>query len=96
MTYQYTIEIKNDNATSYLISYYDYLDVVLIRLEELIKKDRHYKRPYYVYNEFYNNVFPENIAVSKYKILVREVSDWYNFNNLNNFINKDIDNNIKL
>ena len=73
MTYQYTIEIKNDNATSYLISYYDYLDVVLIRLEELIKKDRHYKRPYYVYNEFYNNVFPENIAVSKYKILVRRI-----------------------
>lgn len=91
MRHQFTVQVQIRNAKSYHINSFDYLDVALNFLEEYIKKDKHYRRPYYVYNEFYNNVFPEEMAVSRYKVLVREVGEWYDFHNLSNFIEKDID-----
>ena len=94
MQYQYTIQVQRKNARSFHINTYDYLDVALIQLEDYIKQDKHYKRAYYVYNDFFVNKYPEETAVSRYKLLVRQVGNWCDFHNLNNYIENSIDNEI--
>ena len=94
MKYQYTIQIQFKNGAPYYTGVYDYLDEVLLFLNEKIKIDKHYKRVYYVYNEFFNNEFKEDMAVSKYKILIRQVGRWNDFHNFSNYINESVDNEI--
>lgn len=91
MTYQYTIQVKRKNGKDYHINVYDYLDTALISLDNYIKQDKHYNRPYYVFNDFYKNVYSEDVATSFYKLLVRPVGDWCSFHNLGHFIEKDVD-----
>ena len=94
MQYQYTIQVQRKNAKSFHINTYDHLDVALIQLEDYIKQDKHYRRTYYVYNDFFVNIYPEDTASSRYKVLVRQVGSWCDFHNLDNFFGKPIDNEI--
>ncbi len=96
MQYQYTIQVQRKNAKSFHINTYDYLDVALIQLNEYIKQDKHYRRTYYVCNDFYDNKYSEDEASSRYKLLVRQVGRWCDFHNLNNYINNNVDNEILL
>lgn len=51
--YQYTIQIQQKNAVPFCVNTYDYLDVTLNRLQELINKDKHYNRTFFVNNDFF-------------------------------------------
>lgn len=86
MKYQYTIEKKIKNAPWYHLHVCNSIDDVIRDLYDNIKDDKRYKRIYYVYNDFFKNVYPEDVSNKKYRILCRPVGDWSVFeNNLNNF-----------
>ena len=57
MTFQYTIERKIKNAPWFILHTCNSLDDVLRDLDQLIKSDIRYKRIYFVYNDFYKNVY---------------------------------------
>lgn len=78
-SYQYTIKKQIKNGLPFNVATFDYLDICLIHLNDCIKKDKHYKRPFYVYNSFFKNEFPEEFAKCKYTVLMRKVGDWEDF-----------------
>lgn len=84
--YQYTIQIQQKNAVPFCVNTYDYLDVTLNRLQELINKDKHYNRTFFVNNDFFKNENSFSFAQNKYEILCREVGEWRHFNNIDFFI----------
>lgn len=83
--FQYSILCQFNDGRPFYTNVYDYLDVCFIALNDFIKKDKHYKRPYYVYNSFFKNEFSEEFAKSKYKILIRDVGEWYDYTNFDFF-----------
>ncbi len=87
MSFQYTLQIQIKNGSPYIIGSFDSFDILLSILQEKINKDKHYRRPFYVYNNFFNNVYDESIAISKYKVFIRSCSDWEEYKDLNYFLN---------
>ena len=85
MKYQYTIERKIKNSHWYHVNVYNAIDDVMRHLYEDIKVDKRYKRIYYVYNDFFKNVYPEDVSNIKYRILCRTVGEWEEFKSISNF-----------
>ena len=85
MNFQYTIERKIKNAPWFILHTCNSLDDVLRDLDQLIKSDIRYKRIYFVYNDFYKNIYPEDVSINKYRILCRSVGEWEEFKDILNF-----------
>ena len=81
MKYQYTIEKQIKNGAWFHLSARNSIDDVMRDLYSEIKQDKRYNRIYYVYNDFFQNIYPENISNKKYRILCRVVGDWNIFKN---------------
>ena len=85
MKYKYTLEQKIKNAPWFYVNTFNSLDDVIRHLDYAIKSDIRYKRIYFVYNDFFNNVYPEDISNKKYRILCRSVGEWEEFKGFLNF-----------
>lgn len=84
--YQYCIKIQHKQGIPFETYVCDYLDVVLIHLDDIIKRDKRYNRTFFVNNSFYKNEIPFAFAQNKYEVLARKVGEWEHFENFDLFL----------
>lgn len=89
--YEYAIYTQVNNALPYIteLKWVIKLDDLLKVAQDIEKKHNHYNQRFYIDNKFYNNKYSLDSGGTYYKILIRNVSDWQDFDDFKKRGNSD-------
>lgn len=73
---EYTIFITCGAAKTYNILVYDSLFEAKRKLFDMVELERERHRPYYVFNDFYENEYPSSIHGKVFCLKERTVTEW--------------------
>lgn len=73
---EYSIYVRQGNASPYIVSSYKNLDGAKMALYNMIALEEKYQRPYYVDNDFFNNKYVQAVKLRYFCIREREVTEW--------------------
>lgn len=91
---EYTIFITCNGGKTYNIHVYNDIFEAKNDLYNMVELEKKRHRPYYVYNDFYDNEYPGSLNCKIFCLKERIVSDWEKYSENNNSNNKIIKNNI--
>ena len=83
---EYVIYIRCGSGSPYFTNTFDSFDKALDRLHSIISLEEERNRPYYVDNDFFNNIYHQSEKFKYLCIKEREVEEWQKFSK-NNFSN---------
>lgn len=80
---EYTIFITCKGGMPYNLCTFKTFSEVLKALNNMVQLEKERNRPYYVFNDFYENEYPAGLSGKTFCIKERTVSDWekYSYNN---------------
>ena len=78
---EYTIYIRQGNATPYTLKTYKTIDGAKFDLYNMVAIEKERLRPYYVDNDFYDNEYSMVGNIKYMRILEREVTEWTCYKN---------------
>ena len=73
---EYAIYIRKGEGTPYIVSTYNNLFDVKEALYNMISLEEKRQRPYFVDNDFFNNIYTYQCKLKYFKVIVRDVTDW--------------------
>ena len=76
---EYTIFITCKGGIPYSLLTYNNLFEAKQKLYEMINLERERRRPYYVFNDFYENEYPASLNCKIFCLKEREITDWKNY-----------------
>lgn len=87
---EYSIFITCKGGHSYNLTNYNSFNDALNALKIMISLEQERNRPYYVFNDFYDNEYPASVSSKIFCIKERTVSNWekYSYNNISKNNNK--------
>ena len=80
---EYTIKIKCNGGTPYFLYNYKSFNECYAHLIDMIILEEERGRPYFVDNNFFNNKYKNCTNLKYFKILVRDVSEWFDYDENN-------------
>lgn len=76
---EYTIFITCKGGKPYSLLTYNNLFEAKQKLYEMIDLEKERRRPYYVFNDFYENEYPASLNCKIFCLKEREITDWENY-----------------
>ena len=73
---EYAIYIRQGEGEPYIVSTYNSFLDVKEALYNMISLEEKRQRPYFVDNDFFNNIYNYQCKLKYFKIIVRDVTDW--------------------
>lgn len=73
---EYTIFIRCKGGKPYCLLTYNNVFEAKQKLYDMINLERERGRPYYVFNDFYENEYPATLNGKLFCLKEREISDW--------------------
>lgn len=81
---EYTIFITCRGGIPYCLCTFKSFAEALSSLENMINLERERNRPYYVFNDFFENEYPASINGKTYCIKERTVTEWQKYSHYGN------------
>lgn len=73
---EFAIYIRQGEGVPYIVSTYNNLFDVKEALYNMISLEEKRQRPYFVDNDFFNNIYTYQCKLKYFKVIVRDVTDW--------------------
>lgn len=84
---EYAIFITCKGGCPYSLNNYNSFNDALNALNNMILLEQERNRPYYVFNDFYDNEYPASVSGKIFCIKERTVSNWEKYSHNNTFKN---------
>ena len=73
---EYSIYIRQGEGKPYVLDTFTDIDLAKIKLYDMVSLEQQRNRPYFVDNDFYDNIYNISTKLKYYCIRVREVTEW--------------------
>lgn len=84
---EYTITITCNGGMPYNLCIFKSFNEAMQSLNNMISLEKERHRPYYVFNDFYENEYPASLNCKIFCLKVRNVSDWEKYLDNSSFEN---------
>ena len=73
---EYSIYIRQGEGKPYILDTFTNIDLAKIKLYDMVSLEQQRNRPYFVDNDFYDNIYNISTKLKYFCIRVREVTEW--------------------
>ncbi len=73
---EYGIYIRHSEGKPYMLQIFNDIDLAKIMLHDMVSLEQERNRPYFVDNDFYDNIYNISTKLKYFCIKQREVTEW--------------------